>query len=153
MLIVFLFFFFNDTATTEIYTLSLHDALPIFEDRLVREEVEALEHHPDVAAQPGELLALLRQLHPVDADLAGVDRLEPVDGAAERRLARPGRPDDDDDLTAVDGQVDVLEDVQFAEPLVHAGQADERLSVRSAGHLGDPKGAGSPFPKRGITKA
>src|SRR5216684_5120562 len=26
---VFFFFFFNDTATTEIYTLSLHDALPI----------------------------------------------------------------------------------------------------------------------------
>src|SRR6267378_7974217 len=35
MCILFLFsfffsFFFNDTATTEIYTLSLHDALPIF---------------------------------------------------------------------------------------------------------------------------
>src|SRR2546430_15729724 len=27
----FPFFFFNDTATTEIYTLSLHDALPIYE--------------------------------------------------------------------------------------------------------------------------
>jgi len=27
---LFFFFFFNDTATTEIYTLSLHDALPIF---------------------------------------------------------------------------------------------------------------------------
>src|SRR6266404_9601286 len=27
------FFFFNDTATTEIYTLSLHDALPIFDAR------------------------------------------------------------------------------------------------------------------------
>src|SRR5260221_5053268 len=27
---MFTFFFFNDTATTEIYTLSLHDALPIF---------------------------------------------------------------------------------------------------------------------------
>src|SRR2546426_11587443 len=26
----FYFFFFNDTATTEIYTLSLHDALPIY---------------------------------------------------------------------------------------------------------------------------
>jgi len=26
---MFSFFFFNDTATTEIYTLSLHDALPI----------------------------------------------------------------------------------------------------------------------------
>src|SRR3712207_8137640 len=30
------FFFFNDTATTEIYTLSLHDALPIFSTSPVR---------------------------------------------------------------------------------------------------------------------
>src|SRR6266850_6880396 len=29
LFIDFFFFFFNDTATTEIYTLSLHDALPI----------------------------------------------------------------------------------------------------------------------------
>ena len=28
--VFFFFFFFNDTATTEIYTLSLHDALPIW---------------------------------------------------------------------------------------------------------------------------
>src|SRR2546422_10919509 len=35
-----LFFFFNDTATTEIYTLSLHDALPIF----VRRSVMQLIH-------------------------------------------------------------------------------------------------------------
>ena len=27
-----MFFFFNDTATTEIYTLSLHDALPIWKE-------------------------------------------------------------------------------------------------------------------------
>src|SRR3712207_7937914 len=31
MLSAAVFFFFNDTATTEIYTLSLHDALPILE--------------------------------------------------------------------------------------------------------------------------
>src|SRR2546427_12496993 len=31
---IFIFFFFNDTATTEIYTLSLHDALPIWRCRL-----------------------------------------------------------------------------------------------------------------------
>src|SRR2546430_12626592 len=31
-----LFFFFNDTATTEIYTLSLHDALPIYQQEEVR---------------------------------------------------------------------------------------------------------------------
>src|SRR5215475_16192806 len=30
LFLFFFFFFFNDTATTEIYTLSLHDALPIF---------------------------------------------------------------------------------------------------------------------------
>src|SRR5687768_18486125 len=32
-----LFFFFNDTATTEIYTLSLHDALPIWTGRAAPE--------------------------------------------------------------------------------------------------------------------
>src|SRR3712207_9414090 len=35
------FFFFNDTATTEIYTLSLHDALPIF---FVRVSTSALKY-------------------------------------------------------------------------------------------------------------
>src|SRR3712207_7913961 len=33
------FFFFNDTATTEIYTLSLHDALPIFHPHTLRHGV------------------------------------------------------------------------------------------------------------------
>src|ERR1039457_6455225 len=33
MCFLFFFFFFNDTATTEIYTLSLHDALPIWFSR------------------------------------------------------------------------------------------------------------------------
>src|SRR6478736_8301789 len=39
LLVIFLFFF-NDTATTEIYTLSLHDALPIF-----RRSLRAGRHH------------------------------------------------------------------------------------------------------------
>src|SRR5256885_10479243 len=34
------FFFFNDTATTEIYTLSLHDALPISIEKPERELIE-----------------------------------------------------------------------------------------------------------------
>src|SRR5256885_12594778 len=35
--LLYFFFFFNDTATTEIYTLSLHDALPIssFDGRII----------------------------------------------------------------------------------------------------------------------
>ena len=40
--LLFMFFFFNDTATTEIYTLSLHDALPIFGGDLNFELIEKL---------------------------------------------------------------------------------------------------------------
>src|SRR5688572_6075201 len=54
-------FFFNDTATTEIYTLSLHDALPIClqwvgevnTDELRREVAEALTEHSRVEALVG----------------------------------------------------------------------------------------------------
>src|SRR3712207_7842394 len=45
------FFFFNDTATTEIYTLSLHDALPIY--ALVRVPARDREAGGDVAARDG----------------------------------------------------------------------------------------------------
>src|SRR5690349_22756052 len=38
---LFLFFFFNDTATTEIYTLSLHDALPISPARVRRTDTRS----------------------------------------------------------------------------------------------------------------
>src|SRR5258708_40266218 len=38
------FFFFNDTATTEIYTLSLHDALPIYIGYSYRDKNK--EHEP-----------------------------------------------------------------------------------------------------------
>src|SRR2546422_4829295 len=47
----FFFFFFNDTATTEIYTLSLHDALPIYrgDRRIAREQMHdrVREDHED----------------------------------------------------------------------------------------------------------
>src|SRR2546426_3732670 len=48
------FFFFNDTATTEIYTLSLHDALPIWERRAeaVWDSI-ALHTTPSIAQHKG----------------------------------------------------------------------------------------------------
>src|SRR2546430_16722576 len=53
--LIYYIFFFNDTATTEIYTLSLHDALPIYEvmERQPAEvRIQSLhEHEPD--AIPG----------------------------------------------------------------------------------------------------
>src|SRR2546430_11392754 len=46
------FFFFNDTATTEIYTLSLHDALPISRADRIRDRVDRGERR--VARARGE---------------------------------------------------------------------------------------------------
>src|SRR5258707_7234851 len=46
---LFFFFFFNDTATTEIYTLSLHDALPIYSPPHRRSG----KGHPDRASARG----------------------------------------------------------------------------------------------------
>src|SRR2546430_13082575 len=87
----FFFFFFNDTATTEIYTLSLHDALPILRPVLLRQRrrnccvpcnagwqahgehraVAGLARHRDVAAHHA-------------GELAG-------DGEAQARTAEPLR--------------------------------------------------------------
>src|SRR2546429_4867334 len=46
------FFFFNDTATTEIYTLSLHDALPICPNRM---EPDHAGLQSETGAEPGQL--------------------------------------------------------------------------------------------------
>src|SRR3990167_6882601 len=51
------FFFFNDTATTEIYTLSLHDALPIY---IHPEAVRS--YNPEISL-PGYLHKFLFQLY------------------------------------------------------------------------------------------
>src|SRR5215217_8332946 len=49
----FSFFFFNDTATTEIYTLSLHDALPIWPRRAPRDPPPAPSERRRAAAHRG----------------------------------------------------------------------------------------------------
>src|SRR3989449_11499481 len=59
----YLFFFFNDTATTEIYTLSLHDALPISSRRA------ASSGHTLPRAGPPPGLGVAREApHPLDGD-------------------------------------------------------------------------------------
>src|SRR3712207_7009588 len=66
------FFFFNDTATTEIYTLSLHDALPIY-----------LLHVGDVGVRG--LRHLRHRLEPREAaDGQGAARARPRPRAAAR---------------------------------------------------------------------
>src|SRR2546427_9135413 len=54
-MIPFVFFFFNDTATTEIYTLSLHDALPILVLDLEPEAIAAEQLREILRARLGRL--------------------------------------------------------------------------------------------------
>src|SRR3989454_5031314 len=84
MLFTLFFFFFNDTATTEIYTLSLHDALPIYRgaDRL-GEDVRGVPRRDRFAGAPGA------RGSPPGRDAGGL-HLAPQ-SAVERRPEEPGR--------------------------------------------------------------
>src|SRR5256885_10830163 len=70
--LIFIFFFFNDTATTEIYTLSLHDALPISKGQLDRDAL-IRRHVPLVRRIALHMIAKLPPNVELD-DLIQVDR-------------------------------------------------------------------------------
>src|SRR5262245_64157236 len=60
------FFFFNDTATTEIYTLSLHDALPIFlkhADACLNKALPLLRENAEYAAAKDRKSTRLNSSH------------------------------------------------------------------------------------------
>src|SRR3712207_8865699 len=72
-------FFFNGTATTEIYTLSLHDALPISGRRLARAQL-AVDVEQGLVL-PGGVVLLERGAHRLDvAELLQDLRLGPAEG-------------------------------------------------------------------------
>src|SRR3712207_7217073 len=65
-----MFFFFNDTATTEIYTLSLHDALPIWlVDEFEQATVALEDAHEEAASTARERDALAAELRAARAAL------------------------------------------------------------------------------------
>src|SRR3712207_6981943 len=70
------FFFFNDTATTEIYTLSLHDALPILTLCPADAPTVVRLHPDDLAELPPEALAELPDTVRVVGDLSVERRSE-----------------------------------------------------------------------------
>src|SRR2546422_1553205 len=95
ILTTFYFFFFNDTATTEIYTLSLHDALPIFRDeddeawKIFRLRAQPIQH-PRPHARPSrhDRSAVHERVRGIVIDLLGPHRSHDaglVDDAADVR--------------------------------------------------------------------
>src|SRR3712207_7296802 len=76
MLVLYVLFFFNDTATTEIYTLSLHDALPICRGA----DLVAVDARPAVAGGTGRGVD-------DDVDVPGEDLLDHVTGRSEEHTS------------------------------------------------------------------
>src|SRR6267143_6628323 len=89
ILYIFFFFFFNDTATTEIYTLSLHDALPISLLRPQRAGAPGGVHrHRRAELQAAEGGARLRR-KPVGPHVAYHHLADEVPVASVSSLLRP----------------------------------------------------------------
>ena len=72
-----------------------HDVL---QDRHVGKQVEGLEHHAHVRAEPYQINPRAGDRFPQDDDLATLDALQPVDAADERALARARGPAHHHDL-------------------------------------------------------
>src|SRR5438034_4327593 len=98
-IVLFFFFFFNDPATTEIYTLSLHDALPICGSardpcppRRFESSVELSFLEPPVTLEQRVLDRARRHAEPPSVAPQLPEVLEPVAGgeAAPRRLPAYG---------------------------------------------------------------
>src|SRR2546429_9531498 len=92
--VISVLFFFNDTATTEIYTLSLHDALPIYR-RAVPASGTAAARRPGPAgtrnSRPG-WRAPARTAEPARGSVASPLRARPWAGGQPSRRRPPPRP-------------------------------------------------------------
>src|SRR6266540_7561162 len=93
MILSFFFFFFNDTATTEIYTLSLHDALPIRpgdpgRPLILASAVSRSAGPPQRAASSGPGSATRRQARAAPAS----SKNEPDPSPASHQPTRAGQP-------------------------------------------------------------
>src|SRR2546425_13171839 len=90
-----MFFFFNDTATTEIYTLSLHDALPISHGN-----VASLAHSGQPASPRGAALQGLAKMRFVASLGVGQAVLPPHERPSLRTLRRLGFRGSDEEVLA-----------------------------------------------------
>src|SRR3712207_9396064 len=89
---MYLFFFFNDTATTEIYTLSLHDALPIWfqEGFCEGQERHPVSHCQEPRSEEDQALDSERGRHEEELRRDSAER-----PATEPRIEASGRMADD----------------------------------------------------------
>src|SRR3989449_4577754 len=102
-----------------------HDVLQL---RHVREQVERLEHHAHPRAQGRQVHPALRDRVAQHDDVTGLNALEPVDAADEGGLAGTRRPAHDHHVAGADGEVDVAQHVELAEPFVDVSEDDRGVA-------------------------
>ena len=95
----------------------------------MREEVELLEDHAEVAAHLVDVVGLVVDVLPVDDDAAAVDLFKTVDGAQQGGLAGAGRPDDDHALAGSDIEAHILQGRELSEVLPDVADADDGLGA------------------------
>ena len=107
----------------------------VFQRRVLREQVERLEHHAEVQAALADLsvrfagmVGGVEQRFAVDDDLPGVRRLEEVQAAQQRCLARTRGADDGQRLAALERKADVVQHLGGAEALVDVVDFENRHS-------------------------
>src|SRR5215204_5389073 len=151
MLFTLFFFFFNDTATTEIYTLSLHDALPISPRRLAQVgDVEDRELRPErapllvrvLADAEKQVLADRVQVGRVARDL---QRAEHARALGQREVEGVERVDlaEGDDVAGVADEAHRVDALALPKPADPAGldEGAARLAQRRQERLGLAAGA------------
>ena len=110
--VVTTFFFFNDTATTEIYTLSLHDALPIYllavyatavlleqdkEDVLrILSSLRGAEGRFEVLRSPGGIVCIVDYAHTPDALKNVLETIQTIRSGGEQLITVVGAGGDRD---------------------------------------------------------
>ncbi|MDT4890600.1 hypothetical protein FQZ97_1274600 [compost metagenome] len=87
-----------------------------------------LEHHAHFAADRLDVLEVVGQLSAIDDDVALLVLFQAVDAADGGGFARARRSAEDDTLAMLHVEVDVLQHMELAVPLVHALQADDRFA-------------------------
>ena len=105
----------------------------VFENGQVREQIEMLEHHPDLAPDIFDVLQVAVQFDPMDVDDTLLVDFKPVEAPDEGRFAGTRRPADDDPLTLVHLEIDIAKHMEVAVPLVDRVHGDDDLVAN--GHL------------------
>ena len=85
----------------------------VLENGKVREEVEVLEAHANLAAYLVDILDIVGELDTIDDDLASLVFLEPVDAPQQGRLARSAGANDDHHLLRVHVEADAAQGVDL----------------------------------------